>query len=163
MIYDYDFMHMITHDSARAHVLVPRSPVPGPVMFVRILIFSGVWCVPVRRVPFGRVPCIFGAMGCYGAMIWYDMSGSVIWNLLEYDVVWRHRQAGDHRSKSLCMIYILLNILTCCILYLLSVFHYYGSVFLLYILSTYSVLTPFLRGLRFMPAGTDAQFEDPPT
>ena len=33
---------------------------------------------------------------------------------------------------------------------------------MLYILSTYSVLTPFLRGLRFMPAGTDAQLGDPP-
>ena len=37
-----------------------------------------------------------------------------------------------------------------------SIFLYY----MLYILSTSFVLTPFLRGLRFMPAGTDAG--DPP-
>ena len=34
--------------------------------------------------------------------------------------------------------------------------------FKLYMLSTYSVLTPFLRGAAFMPAGTDARFGDPP-
>ena len=35
---------------------------------------------------------------------------------------------------------------------------------MLYILSTLSRLTPpFLGGLRFMPAGVDAQFGDPPT
>ncbi len=33
---------------------------------------------------------------------------------------------------------------------------------MLYILSTLSVLTPFLGGLRFMPAGVDAQLGDPP-
>ena len=46
-----------------------------------------------------------------------------------------------------------LAILVSCHLYLM-----------LYILSTLSVLTPppFLGGLRFMPAGVDAQFGDPP-
>ena len=35
---------------------------------------------------------------------------------------------------------------------------------MLYILSTLSILTPpFLGGLRFMPAGVDVQFGDPPT
>ena len=39
-------------------------------------------------------------------------------------------------------------------------FHLY---LMLYILSTLSLLTPLsLRGLRFMPAGVDAQFGDPP-
>ena len=45
-----------------------------------------------------------------------------------------------------------LSILVSCHLYLM-----------LYILSTLSVLTPFPSGgLRFMPAGVDAQFGDPP-
>ena len=34
--------------------------------------------------------------------------------------------------------------------------------FLLYILGTFSVLTPVLRGLRYMPAGTDAPGDTPP-
>ena len=34
--------------------------------------------------------------------------------------------------------------------------------FLLYILGTFFVLTPFLRGLGYMPAGTDALGDTPP-
>ena len=49
------------------------------------------------------------------------------------------------------------------ILFQLTILVSYHLYILLYILSTLSVLTPpFLWGLRFMPAGVDAQLSDPP-
>ena len=68
---DYDFMHIVAHDSARAcgYHLVHR--IPGRLCIVRTMLYSGVMLCygsPSSSLE-GRVPFIFGVMLCYGVMM----------------------------------------------------------------------------------------------
>ena len=159
-------MHMISALLCSCRLLWFRSPVPGPVMFrAPYDIFR---CDAVLRFPRPRHRA--------GFRLW---SYAVIWPMICCDdvlcsgirrfeifwcdaVAWRQRQAGDHRSKSLCMISI-------CILYIriphrfvrlfLYLFLYPLTLIIIWITVPFALHTqyffrtdpPFCGELRFMP------------
>ena len=154
------------------HMVLFLSPSPGPVLLSCALWYTPVLCCvygsPSSLLK-GRVPLIFGVMLCLAlCCVWYVTGIRRFETFWCYAVLWRHRRAGDHIFCALCMICILkVNIL---IFWISTYFLYFRFDCDSDLFSVYSalhtqyifVLTPFLRGLRFMPAGTDAQFGDPP-
>ena len=176
------YMHTVSALLRSCLLLWYRSPDPGPVLWscalcdirqydvlrfprprhrARYRLYMALWC-----------DMAYDMFWCFDMMGWYDMFGDCteIWNLLEYDVLWRQCRSGDHVPEPYAWFLFALLMFVKPVWYtdFVTAFHtprfssdldYCTSCF------TYSVhisyWAPFLRGLRFMPAGTDVCSGDP--
>ena len=121
----------------------PLARGPGSTYIWRYAVYGVMLCCDVWRRYGDLKPS--GVMLCYGAI---DRRATIFPVPYAWFIFWSNILIF---WKCIYFLYLYFDLNSDCILH-----------FLLCILSTYFVLTPFLRGLRFMPAGTNAQFGDPP-
>ena len=162
---------MIPHYSARAYCdIVHRFP--G--RFCCRALCDTFWCyavIMVHRAPRSRAGfhiCLALCGDWHYAVLWCVPGIRRFETFWCYAVLWRHRQAGDHIF--LCPMHNLYFGNKHFDIFLYVLFSIYLIRLLFRFISIPSALhtqyifrtDPLLRGLRFMPAGTDAQPGDPP-